>query len=284
MNERQIDLIPRLRGTIESFSPSDARIAQKILDAPSEIAILSSQELAELCQVSQSSVIKFCQRMGYKGYPALKLALSAEIGRTNTESRVHQDIFSDDPIGAVAEKLYTSKVAALADTMRVNSGADLEKAVQLIERAGRVALFGIGGSALVATDLSWKLAKFGKAVMCEHDSHIQLANMASLTPDDLLIAITHSGRTAEVRLAVDYASSKGIPVLAIIGLDARPFNQSVGITLSCVADENLVRSASIATREAQMAITDLLFVSVTQRLGNVAERIAESQKIVERLK
>lgn len=284
MNERQIDLMPRLRGMIESFSPSDARIAKKILDAPSEISVLSSQELAERCEVSQSSVIKFCQRMGYKGYPALKLALSAEIGRSNTESRVHQDIFSDDPMGAVAEKLYTSKVAALADTMRVNSGADLETAVQLIERARRVALFGIGGSALVATDLSWKLAKFGKPVTCEHDSHIQLANMASLTPDDLLIAISYSGRTVEVRIAVDYASSRGIPVLAISGLDARPFNQSVGITLHCVADENLVRSASIATRTAQMAITDLLFVSVTQRLDNVAERIAESQKIVERLK
>lgn len=284
MNERQIDLIPRLRGTLESFSPSDARIAQRILDAPSDVAELSSQELAELCQVSQSSVIKFCQRMGYKGYPALKLALSAEIARGHSESRIHQNIFSDDSVGAVAEKLHASKVAALTDTMRVNSGVDIEAAVEMIVRANRVALFGIGGSALVAKDLAWKLAKFGKPVSSEMDSHTQLANLASLTPDDLLIAISHSGRTVEVRIAVDHANSKGIPVLAISGLDARPFNLTNGITLHCVADENLVRSSSIATRTAQMAITDLLFVSVTQRLGNVAERIAESQKIVERLK
>ena len=284
MNDLQIDLIPRLRSAFERFSPSDARIAQKILDAPLEISALSSQELAERCQVSQSSIIKFCQRMGYKGYPALKLALSAEIGRGTSESRIHQNIFSDDSIGAVAEKLHASKVAALADTMRVNSGADIEKAVDMIVRANRVALFGIGGSALVAKDLAWKLAKFGKPVSNEMDSHTQLANLASLTPDDLLIAISHSGRTVEVRIAVEYANSKDIPVLAITGLDAKPFNPKIGITLSCVADENLVRSSSIATRTAQMAITDLLFVSATQRLGGVVDRISESQKIVERLK
>lgn len=284
MNEHQIDLIPRLRAAIESFSPSDARIAKKILDAPSEISAYSSQELAERCDVSQSSIIKFCQRLGYKGYPALKLALSAEIGRSDTENRIHQDIFSDDPIGAVAEKLYTSKVSAMADTMRANAGADLEAAVQLIERANRVALFGIGGSALVALDFSWKLAKFGKPVMCEMDSHVQLANLASLDENDLLVAITQSGRTLEVRVAVDYASANGIPVLAIYGLGAKPPGFTKGITLSCIANENLVRSSSIAARTAQMAITDLLFVSVAQRLGNAAEKIAQSQMIVERLK
>jgi len=284
MNEPpRINLITRLKAGYESFSSSETRIVDAIIAAPSEVPTFSSQELARICDVSQSSVIKFCQKLGYKGFPALKLALSAEMGRSENERLVHQNIFSDDPIGSVAQKLYESKVGALAGTMRINSGADLEAAVTLIEKASRIIIFGVGGSALVALDLTWKLSKFGKAVIFSGDSHAQLANLVSFTPQDLLVAISYLGRTNEVRVAVEHANANGIPVLAICGLGAQPFDLQNGIMLTCVADENLVRSSSIATRTAQFAITDLLFVSMTQRLDNVADRILQSQKILQKL-
>ncbi len=274
-------LIATLNARLDSMPASERAIARAILDAPGEVVNLSSQALAERCNVSQSSIIKFCQKIGFSGFPALKIALSAETARSENAQQIHAGIFSDDSLGAVAKKLFASKISALSETMKLNDNAALEAAREMIDRADRIEIFGVGGSALVARDLASKLAKFGKSVVMGGDSHMQLGNLASFGPEDLLIAISYSGKSREVNVAVDYAMERGIPVLFIGACQRSPAPE---VVLRCVADENLVRSASIATRTAQLAITDLLFVLFVQGRGDVARRIEESQALVRRLR
>ncbi len=275
------NLIAQLKSRLDSMSGNERAIAEAILDAPEEVVNLSSQALAERCNVSQSSVIKFCQKVGFSGFPALKIALSAETARNENAQQVHAGIFSDDSLGAVAKKLFASKISALSETMKLNGNDLLEAAVAMIGAAERIMILGVGGSALVAQDLSSKLAKFGKSVIAGGDSHIQLANLASFGPGDLLIAISYSGKTREVNVAVDFAQEHRIPVLFI---GASQHNPGPEVVLKCLADENVVRSASIATRTAQFAITDLLFVLFVQGQGDVARRISDSQALVRRIR
>jgi DNA-binding MurR/RpiR family transcriptional regulator len=275
------NLIARLNMGLEGMSTNERAIAEAIMDAPSEVIGMSSQALAARCNVSQSSIIKFCQKMGFSGFPALKIALSAETARSENAEQIHANIFSDDSVGAVAKKLFASKISALSETMKANPNAVLEAAVAQISRADRIMILGVGGSALVAQDLSSKLAKFGKAVIAGGDSHIQLANLASFTPADLLISISYSGTTREVQVAVEFAQAHGIPVLHIGAYHQAPLPD---VVLQCVADENVVRSSSIATRTAQMGITDLLFVLFVQGQGDVAQRISDSHGLVRRIR
>ncbi len=275
------NLIAQLNSRLEGMSGNERAIAEAILDVPEEVVNLSSQALAERCNVSQSSVIKFCQKVGFSGFPALKIALSAETARNENAQQVHAGIFSDDSLGSVAKKLFASKISALSETMKLNGNDLLEAAVAMIGAADRIMILGVGGSALVAQDLSSKLAKFGKSVIAGGDSHIQLGNLASFGPGDLLIAISYSGKTREVNVAVDFAMENSIPVLFIGASQHKP---RPDVVLKCVADESVVRSASIATRTAQMAITDLLFVLFVQGQGDVAKRISDSQALVRRIR
>lgn len=275
------NLIARLSAGLEAMSGNEQAIAAVILDAPEEVVNLSSQALAQRCGVSQSSVIKFCQKVGFSGFPALKIALSAETARNENAQQVHAGIFSDDSLGAVAKKLFASKISALSETMKLNRNEVLEAAVAMIGAADRIMILGVGGSALVAQDLSSKLAKFGKSVIASGDSHTQLGNLASFGPDDLLIAISYSGKTREVNVAADFAMENNIPVLFIGAWQRTP---APDVVLRCVADESVVRSASIATRTAQLAITDLLFVLFVQGQGDVAKRITDSQALVRRIR
>ena len=275
------NLIASLNMGLEGMSANERAIAEVILDAPREVVGMSSQALAKRCKVSQSSIIKFCQKVGFPGFPALKIALSAETARSENAEQIHAGIFSDDSIGAVAKKLFASKIAALSDTMKANPNALLDEAVSLISGANRIMILGVGGSALVAQDLSSKLAKFGKAVIAGGDSHIQLANLASFGDGDLLISISYSGTTREVQVAVEFALAQGIPVLHIGAYHQAP---PPDVVLQCAADENVVRSSSIATRTAQMGITDLLFVLFVQGQGEVAQRISDSHGLVRKIK
>jgi len=275
------NLMARLSADVERMSANERAIAEAIMDAPAEVVGLSSQALAEKCNVSQSSIIKFCQKVGFPGFPALKIALSAETARSENAEQIHAGIFSDDSIGAVAKKLFASKISALSETMKANSNDVLDTAVNQISAANRIIIIGVGGSALVAEDLSSKLAKFGKSVIAGGDSHIQLANLTSFSPEDLLISISYSGSTREVQVAVEFAQAHDIPVLHIGAYHHTPRPE---VVLQCVADENVVRSFSIATRTAQMAITDLIFVLFVQGQGDVAARISDSHGLVRKIK
>ncbi len=281
MKNSKISLISRLSSDLERMSKIERSIAETIILSPQEITEMSSQTLAQKCNVSQSSIIKFCQKIGFRGFPALKITLSAEMARSENAQQIHAGIFSDDSLGSVAKKLFNSKVSAMSETMKMNSNEKLDEAVRLIEKSDRILIMGIGGSALVAQDMTLKLTKFGKSVISSGDSHIQLANLASFRPDDLLVAISYSGKTREISVAVDFAKENNIPVVFVGGFYG---DNPPDVLLHCAADESVVRSSSIATRTAQFAITDLLFVLLVQRRDDAAERISTSQELVRKIR
>lgn len=284
MNNTNIDLLTRLRALENQLSPSESRIAEVIRATPQQVSEDSSVDLAKKCQVSQSTVIKFCQKLGYKGYPELKLKLSAELGVQYDHQAVHQNIFRDDSLSAVAKKLYDSKVAALTDTLKVNNSETVFEAVEKLAAADRILIVGVGASALVAQDFGWKLSKFGCSVVISGDSHIQLANVTSLTEKDLLLVISYSGKTKEAQIATSFAQKQQVPVITLTGYGDNPLVELGGINLFCMAKENTVRSSSIATRTAQYAITDLLYVVLTQRISESARHIEQSSKIIAALR
>ncbi len=61
--------------------PRVIKLADYLLLQPDTARHLSSQQLANEAGVSQSSVVKFAQKLGYKGFPALKLALSEALAK-----------------------------------------------------------------------------------------------------------------------------------------------------------------------------------------------------------
>ncbi|MDK6514401.1 MurR/RpiR family transcriptional regulator, partial [Klebsiella oxytoca] len=97
--------------------------ADYLLLQPDTARHLSSQQLANEAGVSQSSVVKFAQKLGYKGFPALKLALSEALASQPESPSVpiHNQIRGDDPLRLVGEKLIKENTAAMYATLNVNS-------------------------------------------------------------------------------------------------------------------------------------------------------------------
>lgn len=245
-------------------------------------------DLARFSQTVRCEPIQHYQvlqkKVGLSGFPALKIALSADVARTQDVEQIHGDIFKDDPLSEVAQKMYNSKVAALSETLKGNSSESLGEAVDVLSRANRIIILGVGGSALVAADFASKLTKLGKAVIQGTDAHVHLANLARFDENDLLFLISYSGKSKEILVAADYARQSHVPTIYLVGPTANVTPQAHEKVLQCVASENLVRSSSIATRTAQLTITDLLFILSAQRAEDMPTKIQDSQKLVNRIK
>ncbi|AHG20195.1 hypothetical protein Z042_11570 [Chania multitudinisentens RB-25] len=273
----------------ESFTSGERKIADYVLANPDKLKQLSSQGLAMILGVSQSSVIKFSQKLGMKGFTHLKMALIEEWGQQVSEQRlqsshIHNGINSDDSLPDIAEKLFLEKQQALRDTTDSLDFAQLQHVVSHIQAAKRVQIIGVGGSSLIAKDLAYKLMKIGYSVMNELDSHVQITVAQSLNPADVQIIISFSGKRREILIAAEVAKKRGATLVAITSLQHNPLREIADYTLDTIADETRWRSSSIAARTAQHTIIDLLFVSLIQQNSEESRHfIQQSQTLVEQL-
>ncbi|WP_336821387.1 MurR/RpiR family transcriptional regulator [Cedecea sp. VD20] len=276
----------RIRSRYAMLAQSDPKLADFLLAEPDRARHLSSQQLAEEAGVSQSSVVKFAQKLGFKGFPAMKLAISEALasGQNPNSVPVHNQILGDDPLRLVGEKLIKENIAAMHATLDINAEDKLLASVSLLRNARRVLLVGIGASGLVAKNFSWKLTKIGIHAVAEQDMHALLATVQAMTPEDVLLAISYSGERREINLAADEALNTGAKILAITGFTPNALQQRASLCLYTIAEEQATRSAAISSTSAQMMLTDLLFMALVQQdLENAPERIRQSEALVKKL-
>lgn len=275
----------RIRQIYPTLAQNDRKLADFLLDNAEQARHLSSQKLAQLAGVSQSSVVKFAQKLGYKGFPALKLALGEVLTQPQVAPvvTVHNHILSSDPLKTVGEKLLLEKQAALRATLDINSEQRLLTALEMLRAARRVILVGIGASGLVAKDLSFKLLKIGVMAVAEADMYVQLATIKALSREDLLLAISFSGERREINLAAEEARIAGAKVLALTSFSPNGLQQRADHCLYTIAQEPNIRSAAISSSTAQFALTDLLFMALLQHeLDHTHDRIHHSEQLVKK--
>ncbi|EOI3468698.1 MurR/RpiR family transcriptional regulator [Cronobacter turicensis] len=275
-----------IRQRYPTLAQSDRKLADFLLQFPDYARHLSSQQLAAETGVSQSSVVKFSQKLGYKGFPALKLAISEALAsQSNIHSvAVHNEILGDDPLRLVGEKLIKENVAAMHASLDINPEEKLLASVGLLRNARRIVLTGIGASGLVAKNFSWKLMKIGLNAVAEQDMHALLATVQAMEPEDLLVALSYSGERREINLAADEALRVGARILAITGFTPNALQQRATQCLYTIAEEQATRSAAISSTSAQMMLADLLFMALVQQdLEKAPERIRHSEALVKKL-
>ncbi len=259
------------------LSASSIKVADWVIANADMAATLTSQQLAEQANVSQSSIVKFTQKIGFKGYSQFKLALNEELGRKQAiqEAPLHSNILSEDSTSVILQKLVKSKTDAIFQTTNALSISNFEQAINLISLAQRVQIVGLGASALTGKDLSYKLLKLGISSIIELDSHAQVAIARTLTPRDVQVVLSFSGDTKEIIIAARAAKEQGAKVIALTSPKKSRLRYLADLSLDTIADELQNRASSIAARTAQNVITDALFVALVKSRGEAGQEMID---------
>ncbi|HFZ8995869.1 TPA: MurR/RpiR family transcriptional regulator [Citrobacter freundii] len=275
-----------IRQRYPGLAQGDKKLADYLLTQPDNARTLSSQQLASEAGVSQSSVVKFAQKLGFKGFPALKQALSEALASDQHawSVPVHNQIHGDDPLRLVGKKLIQENISAMHATLDVNSEEKLRAGITMVRHARRIVLTGTGSSGLVARHFARKLMTIGFNAVAELDMHALLAVAQALTPEDLLLVISYSGERRELNLAADETLRAGGKILAITGFTPNTLQQRATHSLYTIAEEQITHSASVSAIHAQTMLTDLLFMGLVQQdPGRAPERIRHSEALVKKL-
>ncbi|PWJ92497.1 RpiR family transcriptional regulator [Mesorhizobium loti] len=281
-----MSVLNRINAKLDGMAPGDREIGQYIVDNPDQMLRLSTAALAAEIGRSQSSVVKFSQKLGYASYQELKLAVSEAKAQEwqVPAGMIHGSIEVGDSYQVILKKLIGSKLLSMQRTAEANSERIISRALELLDKARRIHLVGVGASSLVARDFSYKLMKLGRNVLHDSDSHIQMANVSTLGPGDVLFALSYSGASIETLRIAELARKRGTMVIAVTGLHDNPLSRVADICLYTIADEERARSSSITARDAQLTLTDLLFILLVQKQPDANEYVHNSEAAVSVLK
>lgn len=278
--------IRKIKANIDNYTETEKRIALYIIKNLDSFRDCTSHSLALTLNTSQSMISKFAQKLGVRGFSELKMLLVEEnVKARNLKTiNIHSSIQNDDPVTIIAEKLIAEKISALRQTTDHIDSKKLENVINMINSSRRIQITGIGGSALTAKDLAFKLLKIGYSANCEIDTHVQITVAQSLTKHDLQIVISYSGNKKELLLAAQTAKRNGAKIIAITSLTRSPLRDLADFVLETVSNEDEWRSSSISSRTAQNCITDLLFVGLLQ-INDIAcmNMIQRSRDLINKL-
>jgi DNA-binding MurR/RpiR family transcriptional regulator len=263
-----LSTVVRVRSLLPSLPPAERRVAQQVIEDPEGVANSTITELAQTCQTSETTVIRFCRAIGFSGYPELRLTLATEAGRAQgvTGGRiVGSDIGPDDTLKQVVEKIAFADARAVEETANQLDVQALEEVITAIVDARRVDIYGVGASAFVALDFQQKLHRIGRTSYAWSDAHIMLTSAAVLEPEDVAIGISHTGATAETIDALSVARRRGVTTVGLTNFPRSPIAEVADLVLTTAARETTFRSGATASRLAQLTVIDCVFVGVAQR-------------------
>lgn len=252
--------LQRIRSSYAQLSEKEKKIADYILANGKKIIHNTINEVAGELGVAEATVFRFCKRLGFQGFQAMKIALAAEL--VNPIEDIHETIEETDSEKEVAEKVFRSNIRTLEDTLAILNEEMFSTAVRTILQAKKVEFYGNGGSGIIAMDAHHKFIRSGIPTVAYADSHLQLMSASQLTERDAAVLISHSGANKDMLQVADLLKEIGVATIGITNYAVSPLSKKVDIPLYTVSEETDYRSEALASRIAQLGIVDALFVNV----------------------
>ena len=272
-------LLLQIKGILPALPEQERRLGEHILQHPNEAAEETIVGLARCAGVSNTTVSRFCRRLGLDGFRQLKVALAREWGRPSTLVYVQSQ--PGDTLATVARKILAANILALQDIQRSLDLGTLEQVVECLLPARRVDIYAAGGAGIAARELHLKCMHLGLNANAFLDSQMQLMSAASITAADVGIAISHTGQQRQVAEALALAREGGATTVALTSFPASPVGRAADLVLSTASLAAAISYDSPTVRSAQLAIVDVMYEAMLLRAAETSrEKMARVARAI----
>lgn len=252
-----------IRACLDQLTETDRRLASYLLDHSREAIHMSAKELSAQCDTSPAAVVRLSQKLGFKGFTALKLELAKESGQEEPDV-FRSAIRDNDDMETIVRKAEQIHLRNTSLTYQMVNVSVLSQAVEDICAGRRIHLFGVGASGLLAMDFLYKSSRIGIPAFYHADVHTNLATAALLGPEDIVIAISYSGETLDTVLAAEAARERGSKIIAITQANRNTLSRLADYPLYIPGEEPELRVGAMTSRTSGLLILDLLFLGIAK--------------------
>ncbi len=261
-NKRKIPhaYLIKLQTVYDSLKSAEKKAADFVLSQSDFFVNATITEAAEQAECSEATFVRLAKRLGYSGYPEMKAAFSEEMYLDKTTP--YNDIGAQDEPLEVMAKVFKSSIQALTDTLQIIDKEEYTKALKTIDEARKILFCGVGDAFAVIRSGYQKFLRMGMDVQASADMDIQLICLANMSAGDVMIVVSHSGRTKNILEVVKYARNKGIIIIAITNYAVSPLVKNADIILLTSAFTEHLSGEIMSKRVTQLCVLESLYINL----------------------
>jgi len=254
-------LLAHVDGHLPRLRAAEERVAQLLLAQPARAVFSSVAELATLTSTSGATVVRCAQQLGFRGFHDLKSSLADELAGS---ARMPLDGERDPRVAALAQ-VTAAGAAHVRDAAALIDADVFDATVAALDRARRVLVVGVGGSAAFCQDAAARLTAIGLHAVAPADVHVQHVRARLLNAEDVCLAVSHTGASRETLATMRAAVESGATTVAITSFARSPLIELVDHAIVAGTRAVAFHLEPLATRLAHLALLDSLVVAVAQR-------------------
>ncbi len=243
------------------LSHAQRKLARYIVDHYEEAIFHTARDLSEKVGVSEATVVRLAQRLGYSGYPAMQKAIREDMhNRLSTVTRLEKSIRNARPDDSIPAKVMQQEIQNLTLTLSDISLDAFDQAVDSLLKARRIFVIGLRGAHAPAITLDLYLRYLNR------NSHLVTPGFGDVWDsihdvgaDDLVIGISFLRYSRETVEAVEFAHGQGAHVGVITDSVVSPLAACADwvLTARCRLD------SFIESFTAAMGIVNALLTAVS---------------------
>ena len=272
------DLLSRIEEGIPGFSKGQKQIARYIMEHYEQAAYMTAAKLGALVGVSESTVVRFANELGFDGYPELQRGLQ-ELIRTRLTSfermEVANRLMSEDE---VLDKVLLADAEKIKHTLENTTRQAFAGAVEKLLHARHIYIMGVRSSATLAGFLNHNFQ-----VVFDNVKHVQTTSgsemfeqIMSIGAEDVMIAISFPRYSKRIIRAVDFAKHAGADVITLTDAETSPIAPQASQLLIAKSD----MASFVDSLVAPLSIVNAIIVAVSlKKQEEVSLRLRQLEKI-----
>lgn len=273
-------IVPFIEQQLSELRGKERTLAQYILANPETVIHMSISELAKKSGASTATITRFSRRLQCNGFPDLKMKLSTDLSH-NSKIGVYQDIVQGNPLSKIVSAIEANHLRSISDTTKLIDMQHLSLAIDRLNQARKIDIYGVATSGVIAQDFYQKLIRIGKMATAFDDSHMQITSASSLNESDVAIGISYSGETCEIIDALRCAKQNGAFTISLTKLGKSTLSTEADVALFSSSLEAGMRRGDMASRIAQLHMIDILFTGmITREFDPYVSNLEQSYQMV----
>lgn len=208
-----ISLLQNIQKQLGDLGKAERRLADFISTSPNEVIHMSMTKLAQKCEVSDPTIVRFCRRFGFNGYQDFKLHLAQSLVPSAPFN--YEQIIANDSIENIVRKTCRNSLNAIQRALEDLDPQQIEAAAKVLIGASWIGIYASGISEVTALDAEHKFQRLGLRCLALLGKQKQWMHTDHLKPTEVALFFSQSGHTRQMIELAETAKKHGAKVISI---------------------------------------------------------------------
>ncbi|HDR1574146.1 TPA: SIS domain-containing protein, partial [Pasteurella multocida] len=205
-------LLPNIRMKREGMTETEKKVVDWLLDSTKFNKQTSLNFVAESLSVSEALVVKVAKILGFSGFRELRQKIVSSFETTNTDTI---ELSKQDSVQDLINKVFNVSLQTILEGKSILETKVLERAAICFFAAKQRDLYAAGGSNSICDDIAHKFLRIGIRCNTFRDIHLMMMSASLLSEQDVVLVVSHSGKTADLLKVVKEARENGAKIICI---------------------------------------------------------------------